>query len=108
MVESYNSNTSLTHQVVVCVSDDPDCRVIECSFLDTTNSLENLTAISSLLALGEIPKLLVVKNNETPTIVKISPGTKWDIRELANEICFFLEDKNLTVKKIWKTKNKAG
>lgn len=94
-------------EVVVSVSDDPDCWNIECLFPNARTPLDDVVAVSALLALGSIPKVMVVKNDTFPTVVSIIPRRGWDIKELANEICSFLEGENLIIKKLYKTK-KSG
>lgn len=90
-------------EVLVSLSDVPDCRNIECLFSNQTY-LDDVTAISALLELGFIPKIVVVKNDGFPTAVSIIPQKKWDIKCLANDICHFLEGENLIVRKFYKSK----
>lgn len=93
-----------TSEALVSISEDPECQIIECLFPGSRTPLNDIAAISALLALGVIPKAVVIKNDDFPTVVSIIPRKGWDIRELANELCLLLETEDLIVRKFHKTK----
>lgn len=96
-----------TSEALVSLSEDPECQIIECLFPGSRAPLDDIAAISALLALGAIPKAIVTKNDDFPTIVSIVPRTGSDIRELANELCLFIEAEDMIVRKFHKT-NASG